>query len=823
MLEYGNEMRIVVQDVRYSLRLLRKKPLYTAVVLLTLSLGIAGVTAVVSLLNVVLLEAYGPVDTNRWVYLWEHRTASQSLNQISVSIPNFRDWKAGTTNLFTDMVVWLPWAYTASGPGISEPERVRAAVISPEVFSSVAAMPAAGRWLTAGDARSSERRVVLSYGFWTRVYGADPKIPGKTIRLNGAVHTVVGIAPQGFSFPPEDEVDVWTALPSALFASADRAERGYRVAARLRPGVTPEIAQSALNVVTQRLANQNAEDRDYGAVVVPMREGVAGDFRVPLIALSGAVGFALILLCLNIGYLRLVHLEARTREIAVRLALGATRLVLVRQLLIETMILFLIGGGFGILLAPIGVRLLLSNVPAAEIPWLHAHLDWLTLAGALVVTAIATILCGLLPLRKTLRPDVAHNLTAAASTATSGRTRWRGAMIAGQIALAFIPLYGAGLLMRSFVSLQEVELGFRSEHRLTFALSVPKGRYAGPAEITALANDIRQGMQGIPGLKRDALAQAIPFAPGARWLQAVSRSDPRGLRNISSLPLVRYSVTSPGYFEAMGIPLKSGRTISESDTRDAQPIVVINEKFARLYFPSEDPIGKVLWIGHAESLAGSPARVIAGVVGDSHMYAVERDPDPAAWVPMAQQTASDSIWRNLFVVADQEGNPSGVLSSIRERIRAVDPDLAIADVAWMDERVSDSMWRQRLSSRVLEVFSLAALGIAVLGTFGVTSYLVALRGREIGIRMAVGAKPADVRKMVVSHSLVQVAIGLALGLAGAAALARLLQDLLFGVRPGDPFTFAVVAAILALAAVAASLIPAHRAARFDPLLALRSE
>ena len=814
-----------MQDIRCSARLLARKPTYTVVVVLMLAFGIAALTSVFSLLSAVLLRSYGPIDTDRWVYIWEHRTKSSSLNQISASIPNYRDWKENTTQVFSNMVLWLPWSYTASGPGISNPERIRAAVISPDVFSTLTAAPTVGRFLNSDDAKSGERRVLLSYDFWRRAYAADPALPGKTIRLNGATHIVVGVAPRGFAFPPEDLVDVWTVLPASALASTDRAGRGYRVAAHLRPGVTPQMAQAALNVVAERLSSQFAEDKDYGALVIPMREGVAGNFRAPLLALSGAVGFALLLLCLNMGYLRVVHLEARRKEIALRVVLGASQGALLRHLLLETLLLLAIGGALGILLAPAAVRLLLSFVPPREIPWLHARLDAVALLGVLGLTALAAVFSGLLPIIKTVRSELARTLSAGGATGSSAATagRLRGAMIAAQIALALVPLCGAGLLMRSFVHLLEVAPGFDSAHRLTLAFSAPKARYAGPAEISALAQQIREKTQDISGLKQEGLAQAIPFSPGARWLQAITRSDPKGLQSFSTLPLVRYSVITPGYFEAMGIPLKSGRLFSESDAGNAQPVVLINEKLARLYFPGEDPVGKALWIGHAESLPKSPPRLVAGVVADTHMYALDSDPDAAAWVPLAQQTESEDIWRNLFFVANAEADPDTTLSAIRQRIRSVDPELATADATSMTDRLSDSLWRQRLSSSVLGAFSLAALGIAVLGVFGVTSYLVALRSREIGIRMAIGAKPADIWKMVVGQNLLLVAIGIAFGLAGTIALSRLLQSLLFAVRPSDPITLIVVAAALALSALGASLAPARRAAKVDPLVALRAE
>jgi putative ABC transport system permease protein len=818
-------MSTLLQDLRYSVRLLWNKRAYSITVILMLALGIGAFTSVFSVANAVLLKPYGPIKTDQWVYLWEHRTKSSSLNQISVSMANFRDWRSECSSSFSEGIVWLPWSYAASGEGINNPERVRAAVISPEVFSATGVVPAAGRLLSPEDSSSADRRVVLSYEFWKRAYGADPSLPGKRITLNGASHTVVGIAPAGYSFPPEDQVDVWTALPQAALASANRSERAYRVAAKLRPGVTAKAAQASLDVVTERLAGLYAEDQEYGAVVIPMREGVAGDFRTPVIALSGALGFALLLLCINVSYLRRVHLEARRKEIALRVALGAGRLILIRQLLMDTLLLFGIGTGIGIWLSPFGVHLLLASVPAREIPWLHAQIDGTVLLFAVGVTLLAAVLTGLIPVLGASRSALAANLgSGGAVTGTAGvGRRLRGSIIVAQIALALVPLCGAGLLIRSFVRLLEVAPGFASEHRLTLALTAPKGRYAGPSEITSLAKRIREESLQVPGVREVGLAQAIPFSPGARWLQALTCTDPKGIHNFAQLPLVRYTVVTPGYFEAMGIPLRAGRAVVDADAHDAQPVVVINEKLARQQFPGENPLGKQIWIGHAESLPSSSPRTIVGVVADTHMYALERDPDPGAWVPIAQQNVSEDIWRNLFLVADTGIDPMNALASVSQMIRGIDPQLAIADVSSMEQRLRDSLWRQRFSSSVLGAFGLAALGIAVLGVFGVTSYLVALRSHEIGVRMAVGASPADILRMVLRQSFVLVAIGIGIGLLASIGLTRVLQGLLFAIKATDSLTFAVVVAILMIAALVACLLPAERAANADPVVALRME
>lgn len=817
-------MERLLQDIRFGVRLLAKRPGYCLTVVLSLALGIGAVTSVVSIVNAVLVRPYGPVNTDQWMYLWEHRTKSRSLNQISASMPNFQDWKLGSSSVFSDVVVWLPHTYTASGEGIANPESVSAAVISPEVFRATGVVPAAGRLLEPADS-ASDRRVVLSYGFWKRAYGEDPTLPGKTITLNGASHTVVGIAPPGFSFPPEARVDVWTAFPLAGLTNADRSQRAYRVAAKLAPGVTLKEAQSALDVIASRLAALYPEDRDYGVIAVPMREAVAGNFRAPLIALSGALGFALLLLSINIGYLRRVHLEARQKELALRMALGASRRVLIRQLFIETALLFGIGGGIGVLFAPVGVRLLLSFVPASETPWLRVPIDGWVLLCSIVVTLLAAIVAGLLPVIGVSRSALFGNLVSGgADTNTAGVTsRLRTVVVASQVALALVPLCGAGLLIRSFSRLLDVAPGFTSEHTLTLSLSAPRARYPGPKEISALAQRLREEVLAVPGVTQAALAQSIPFAPGARWLQALTRTDPRGLRSFAQLPLVRYTVVTPGYFEALGIGLKAGRYLSGVDTREGLPAVVINETLARHQFPGEDPIGKKIWINHAESLPQTPARTVVGVVHDIHMYALDREPDPAAWVPMAQQDSGEDIWRNMYLVATSSINPADMLAGVRQRINSVDSGLALADVSSMDARLSDSLWRQRFSSALVFAFGLAALGIAVLGVFGVTSYLALLRSHEFGVRMALGARPGDIAGMVFRESLGQVAIGVVVGLGGAFGVTRILQGLLFGITPTDPLTFASVTILLVVAALLACMAPASRAAKVDPIIAMRPE
>jgi predicted permease len=815
----------VALDLKHSLRILRRNRLQSVVIITTIALSIGALTAVFSVVTAVLLRPYGPVKTDQWVYLWEHQLNTDEGRQISASVPNFLDWKRESGPVFSDMVIWLPWSYTASGTDVTDPQQIRAAVISPEVFAATGLIPVAGRLLVPADSTNSERVVVLSYEFWRRTYGGNASLVGKKVNLNLVPHTVVGIAPPGFGFPAETQTDAWTPIPAAMLTGASRSSRGFRVAALLQPGVPLRAAQTAMTVISQRLAQQYPEDRDYDALAVPMRQAVAGDFKTPLVSLSGALAFALLLACMNIGYLRGVHLHSRRKEMVLRLALGATRSRLLWQIIMETLLLFAAGGLLGLMISPLAVRALISLVPAAEIPWLRADSDSSTFVVMFAVSLLAGLLSGVIPAFTASNYAPARTLgSGGAVTTTSATSRQlRNAAQVAQIALALIPLCGAGLLIRSFEKLQEVSPGFEPHDRLTFMLAGPRARYSGPKEIAALANRIAQETSRMPGIQHSAVVQALPFAPGARWLQAVTRTDPKSIADLGQLPLARYTVATAGYFETMGIALKSGRTLANSDDAGAQPVVVINEQLARDQFGGESPLGKRIWIGHAESLPGSRPRVIVGVVADTKMYALDTAPDPAAWVPIAQQDNSDSIFRNLYFVSQTGFAPSSALGAIRERIHSIDPDLAMSDVASMDDRLGESLWRQRFSAIVVGALSIAALAIAVLGVFGMTSYLVASQTFEIGVRVAIGASRMDILKMILGQSVAMAILGVVLGLLGSIGATHVLSSFLFGVTATDPLTLGGVALLLIAAACAASYLPARRAAAVDPVVALRME
>jgi len=489
------------------------------------------------------------------------------------------------------------------------------------------------------------------------------------------------------------------------------------------------------------------------------------------------------------------------------------------------MLLVLVAGTAGIWLAPVGVRLLLSLVPSNQAPWLAVRTDRTVLLASAGFTLLTAVLSGLLPAIKSSRLSLTAALASDGSVTVAGGINrgLRRALLVAQVAMALVPLAGTGLLVQTFVRLAHVDPGFKTDRRLTLSFSAPNARYAGAEKVQILAELAAEAVRQVPGARDAGLVQFLPFSSAVGWLQALSREDPKGIQNPADLPHVRYNVASTGYLKAMGIPIKLGRTILNSDSKDALPVAVINESLAQKYFPGEDPIGKQIWAGHAQLLTSLAPRTIVGVAGDHVIRSLDGPPEPAVWIPISQQGFSDSIWRTLYMVVHTDGDPRGMAGAVRAQMADIDPQLALTDVATMEDRLGDSLWTQRLMAFVISGLGLSALAIAVLGVFGITSYAVSQRVREIGVRMALGAAARDILRMVVIEGLWLVLIGVGLGTAGALGLARLITSLLYGVGAADPVTFAGVAALLAALALAACFIPARRATRVDPVVALRYE
>jgi putative ABC transport system permease protein len=815
-------METIIQDIRYGVRTLGRRAGFATVAILTLTLGIGANTAIFSIVSAALLRPYPHIDTDRWVYLWE-KPNIEGVSRLSVSAPNYLDWKQQST-AFSDMVLWQPWGYNVSS-GTGDPERVRAAVVTPNLFSAMRLVPAAGRLLEPDDARSAERLVVISYGLWQRRFGGDPDLPGKKIELNLVPHTVVGVAPAGFSFPVEFQIDVWTSFPDSALRTGGRDERGYRVAAMLNPGSSLKAAAAELDLITRRLSSTYPEDKDYGAIADGMRESVASNFRTPLLALLGALGLVLLLACVNIANLQIVRFEARRKELALRTALGAGRRRLIRQLTTESLVLVIASGSIGIILAPALVRLLLSLVPPGQAPWLTVKTDLTVLLGSAAITLVTAVLAGLLPAMKASRFDLRHALASGGSVTGAGSfsRRLRGAMLIAQLSLAIVPLVGTGLLVQTFQRLAGVDPGFKSDHRLTLSFSAPGARYAGAEQIQILAERVADEVRQVPGVQDAGLIQFLPFASAPSWLQAITREDPKGITNLAGLPHVRYMVASTGYIEAMGIAVKHGRAFAKADSKDGQPVAVINESLAQKFFPGEDPIGKQIWAGHAQLLPSLAPRTIIGVVGDHLLGSLDDRPLPTIWVPISQQGFSDSIWRTLYLAIHTNTDPRSATGAVRQQIARVDPQLALTDVRTMEDRLGASLWRQRFMAIVVSGLSICAVAIAMLGVFGISSYVVSRRAQEIGVRMALGAERRDIFRMVMTEGFWLVLIGIGIGSLAALGLARFISSLLFGIAAADPLTFVMAAALLGCLALLACYLPARRAARVDPLVAFKYE
>jgi len=607
--------------------------------------------------------------------------------------------------------------------------------------------------------------------------------------------------------------------------SAWRSARGFGVAAQLKPGVSFQTAQAEMNLIGERLASQYPEDKGYGVRVTPMRESIAGDFRAPLLALFGALGLVLLLACVNLANLQLTRLEARRKEMAVRAALGADRWRLSRQLLMESLSLALVAGGIGMALAPAWVKLLLSFIPPQQIPWLSVKTDRMALLVSVGITLFVALLSGALPAFHAARVDLVSALAGGGTApgAAGVSRRMRHAFLIAQLALSLAPLAGAGLLIQSFLRLQRVDPGFAAGGRISLSYSAPRARYREREKIAALAERMRDEVSQLPGVHEEGLAQALPFAAGAGWLQAITRQDPKSIDNPANLPHVRYNVVSTGYVEALGVPLKAGRAFTRADTFEAPHVVIINESLARKHFAGEDPLGKQFWVGHAQALSGYQPRTVVGVIGDALLNKLEAPAEAAAWVPLLQQEGGEDVWRTLFMVVHTKTDPLGMMAGIRQQITKVDRDLALTDIRTMEGRLDESVWRQRLAATAMGALSLAALIIASLGVFGIIGYLVSRRTHEIGVRMAIGANRRDIIRLVMSEGVRFTLAGVGLGLAGAIAMTRYISSLLYGVSANDPITFVMAALALAGAALLACYLPARRAAKVDPLIALRHE
>jgi putative ABC transport system permease protein len=801
------------QDIRFSLRSLRRSPGHTAAALLALALGIGANTAIFSVVHGVLLEPLPYPSPERLVMLID-ANPSRGFDRFTSSPPNFIDWRDQSRS-FAGMAAMTRANPSLTGGG-AEPERLEGAQISAGFFETLQVPPALGRGIGAADDRpGAPPVVVLSHELWRRRFGADPRLVGRTIDLDGRPHTVVGIAPEGFQFPSRAEL--W--IPLALEITPDmRGGHFLGVVGRLKPGLSVERAQAELSVIAGRLAKQYPDTNTGWTVsAVPVRELMVEDVRPALLVLMATVAVVLLIACANVANLLLARMASREREVAIRTAIGAGRGRLVRQFLTESVLVALAGGALGLLLALWGTRALVAmnadNIPRAS----EIGLDPPVLLFTLALAVVTGLVFGLVPALHAARPDLQGTLKEGGRGASVGvRARSaRGALVVVEVALTLVLLVSAGLLLRSFAGLAAVPPGFSSAGVLTLQLNLPESRYGEEPQMAAFYDGLLASVRGLPGVRSAGAIYPLPLGTGRYMLSYVVDGRPEPPPGQEESSHIRF--VTPGYLESMSIPLLRGRQLDAGDREGAMPAVVVNRTMAERAWPGEDPIGKRLTFDDPTD-ADAEWRTVVGVVGDVRHAELSTEPDAETYLPIAQDP---SPFVTLVVRAD--GDPMRLAAPVREAVRRADRDIPVFSVRPLERVVAESLAEQRFRTTLLAIFAGLALVLASVGVYGVVSYGVTQRRHEMGLRMALGARREQVQRLVVGQGLRLVLVGAAVGLVAAYLATRLLASFLYGVRATDPLTFAAVPALLALVALAASWLPARRATQVDPIVALRAE
>jgi len=806
------------QDLRYGWRVLRKNPGFAVVAVLTLALGIGANTAIFSVVYAVLLKPLPYAKSDELFNVFEAQP-QEGITGTGWSFMNFAELRE-QSHVFSEMAGVQKHQLTLTGQGA--PAVVNTSVVTPELFSLFGEKPLAGRVFFSEDGKPGALPVVIvSENLWRGTFGADPKIIGSSISLDKRSFSVIGIMPAAFRFPFLTKSEqLWIPpVQDPLFGSWMNRRGGHwlQVTGRLKPGVSLTQAQAELDALSARFAKEfPAENGGWTIRMVPLQQMIVGNAKPPLLVLLGAVGLVLLIACANIANLLLTRATSRAREIAVRTTLGAGRARIVRQLLSETAVLGLLGGATGIALAYWGVQGLSALLPES-LPRVNAiRVDNVVLGFALLLSAIASCAFGLAPALFAANSNLQTSLREGGgrSGESRNRRRARSFLAAGEIALAMVLLVAAGLLLRSFANLTSVSPGFDVQRVMKADISLPQFQYSKPQQWTAFSDELLARIQVQPGLQESAVAVPRPIVDGVINLAFDIVGSPAA--SASASRTANYVSVSPEYFRVMGIPLLSGRLFNRRDVMPSQHITVVSKAMARLYFPNQDPLGKQLTVAFPFD-NGAP-REIVGIVDDVRDVALGQDPGPMMYVPFAQAP----FW-GANVIVKSTLSTSSVAATIRQQVRKIDKDLPVTDVAMMPEIIQASVAQPRFRTFLLGLFAAMALVLAATGIFGVISYSVSQRTREIGIRMALGAQSENVLMQVLKEGARLAAIGLALGLAGSLAAMRLIATLLFRVKPADPLTFVVVAVILAGVTLAASYIPARRATRVDPMVALRYE
>ncbi len=804
-------MQTLWQDLRYGARMLVKQLGFTLIAVITLALGIGANTAIFSVVNTVLLRPLPFKEPDRLVTIRE--TKLPQFPEFSVSPGNFLDWKQQNT-VFERLVAYTGTPFNLVGAG--DPEQLRGMKVTDGFFAMLGAQPLLGRdFLPEEDQPGRNNVVILSHGLWQRRFAGEAKILNQTLTLSGQKLTVIGVMPATFRFGVSD-LSLWT--PMAFTAQDAQNHGGHflSVLGQLKPGVTLEQARTEMIVIAGRLAVQYpGPNTGWNVKLMPLLEFTVRSIKPALLILLGAVAFVLLIACANVANLLLARAAGRQKEIAIRTALGAGRGRIIRQLLTESVLLSAVGGAVGLLLAKWGMDLLLKLAPQ-DLPRMSGvSLDGRALAFTAAITLLTGVIFGLVPALQSSKPNLNETMKDAGRGSTEGGRRQlvRNTLVVLEVASALVLLVGAGLLIKSFWQLQKVDPGFNPDNGLTVSLTLPRTKYPEETQQVAFFEQLLEKVSALPGVQAAGAGNSLPLGNDIVQSFAVQGRPPLPPGAIQTTNL--YPV-SADYFKAMGIPLLRGRLFTERDTKDAPRVAVINETMAKKMFPDEDPIGKRLTF---DTGASNPDwDEIVGIVGDVMQYGLDQATPMQTYEPHTQQPQS-----SMTLVVRTAGDPTEQTAAIRNAVLQLDKEQPIFNIRTLDQRLSTSIAQQQFSMLLLGVFAAVALVLAAVGIYGVLSYAVTQRTHEIGIRMALGAGQRDVLKLVVRHGMLLTLLGVVAGLAAAFALTRLMTTLLFGVSATDPLTFSLIALLLIMVALLACWIPARRATKVDPMIALRCE
>jgi predicted permease len=810
-------LETLLRDIRYGLRMLYKNPGFTGAAVITLALGIGANAAIFSFVNAALLRPLPYPSPQELVVLGEFRGPLEAPGR-SVSLPDFRDWQS-SAKTFESFAGFSRDRLTVSGSG--NPESLDVARTTSNFFSTLGVTPILGRaFLPKEDQAGGAKVVLLTFAYWKSHYGGTSAAIGKTLHLDGVAHTIVGVLPKGFEFAPMGSPSLWLPVNLSADFAVRRNLRWLQVVGRLAPGVSLAQATSEMHAINAGIVKEHPqEDGGVEVGVEGLRERVVGNIRPLFLVLFGAVGFVLLIACANVGHLMLARAATRRKELAVRVALGASRLQLVRQLLTESVLMSIAGGILGFLVAHWGVGVLLAVVPQnmrKSMPFLDSiHLDLATFGFLLAITFLTAIAFGFLPAWQMSKADPNGTLKEESRNATAGRGVWlRNGLVVAELAISIVLLTGAGLMVRSLNAVMRQHPGFDSSNLVTFSVSLPDSAYRDEASALQFRHRLESELNRLPNVTGSASVNFLPVTGIGNTIQFLveGHPKPKGTEDQGAIRDV-----SPDYFTVMKIPIQQGRNFSPADDTKAPARLIVNQAFADSFLPGENAVGKKIQFTYANNL---PFLEIVGVVANENSQGLDAPMDPIIYASMDQGPDS-----GFFVVMRTSGNPATTLSAARDVLHDIDPQLAMISPRSMEAVIEDSyaVFLRRFPSRLISGFALIAMILAAVGLYAQISFGVAQRSREIGVRVAMGASARNIISMIVANGMILTLLGLFVGLAGSLALTSLLVSLLFGVAPIDPWAIGVSSAILVVVAILASIIPARRALQIDPVAALRYE